>query len=83
MAIVGVGDSHTSTKAELLRAHGCPISVLADIFKVVSRLMRSGTSNSACGPPLDAGSPTGAGPSTEADTESNADPPSDSIVSFG
>jgi hypothetical protein len=30
MAIVGVGDSHTSAKAELLRAHGCPIPVLAD-----------------------------------------------------
>jgi len=30
MVIVGVGDSHTSAKAELLRAHGCPIPVLAD-----------------------------------------------------
>jgi hypothetical protein len=30
MATVGVGDSHTSVKAELLRAHGCPIPILAD-----------------------------------------------------
>jgi len=32
VAIVGVGDSHTSAKAELLRAHGCPIPVLADRY---------------------------------------------------
>jgi len=33
MAIVGVGDSHTSAEAELLRAHGCPIPILADRFQ--------------------------------------------------
>ena len=30
MTIVGVGDNHTSAKVELLRAHGCPIPILAD-----------------------------------------------------
>ena len=44
--------------------------------------MRSVTWNSACGPPWDAGWPTGAGPSTEADTRSDANPPSNAIVSF-
>ena len=42
MAIVGVGDSHTSAKAELLRAHGCPIPVLADSYILVTTLPTKG-----------------------------------------
>jgi hypothetical protein len=30
MAIVGVGDNHTNAKVELLRAHGCPLPILAE-----------------------------------------------------
>ena len=32
MAIVGVGENHTSARVELLRAHGCPVPILADIL---------------------------------------------------
>src|SRR4051795_3907099 len=58
------------------------ISAFRAFFIVFSRLMRSVTQNSACGPPWDAGWPTGAGPSTEADTKSDANLPSNAIVSF-
>ena len=57
-------------------------------FKVFSRVRRSVTWNSACGPLVDAGSPSvaglasGVGPSPDAGPTSNTDPPSDTIISL-